>query len=997
MKLNFCLLVNQKKHKHCTSNMLVKILLFIQVSFGTLAQINRNETIEKEISFNLNQFNNLIKSAPKYQEVDGRNVQALLITLPDLIKESEIYEIVEIKDEALFNKERPDLKFYRGLAVGDKTKSIRITVKDFFFTATIIENGELITFQKKNQNRSDQQFVLKNEPLDISGLECGFIENDINKNRRSKSIQTADISFGDNHLSYRFAILVSDEFYQATKGISDFDANVEAAALTNLNSLNAFYENELSITFVPVSPIGSSNLFSHYTTAITYRGAGYQDLGNVNVNINANFGISNYDIGHMFYKMPNGYGGSGRASLGVVCDNSKGSGWTGAGNSVGSSFVSILLHEVGHQFDASHSFNGSGLNCNGGNYMQNGAVEPGSGTTIMSYHGNCDNLHNLTGPDDNFFHINSLIQITSYITSSIPSCASVTSLSNSIPVPDAGANYSIPKSTPFVLTATGTDADTDVLSYTWEQVDVAISNDHGALGQTNGDGAYNAVNSNTAPLFRSRQSSSPIRTFPDISYVLNNANNPPDNWGEDLPAVARTLNFRITVRDNKSGGGAFASDITQISVINTPTAFMVTFPNTNTLLTPGSTITTTWNVAQSNLAPINVANVKISFSTDGGNTYSTLLASTPNDGSQSILLPNTSTTQGRLKIEAISNIFFDISDDNLTLGICMPEVSSIINNSDLVLPEGDSQLDLELYSRGALISSINGTVDIGDPITFLTVDDGTNTSSCAFYSNSPHYELREFVLSNSANTTIQFSGSNTLSFKLMNLYQDTYTNENVCQNWLASTAIDSPGPINLMTNLSKYLTIGTKYLLKISGFDGNNTGNYNVTSSSAMYKPVPSTGSAYSLTYLIINTNSNLITQITQNTNLTSYSPGNYRIYGLSYATGTNIDTYLNTNFAAFQSLLSNSTICGSLSSNFKNITINSSSPCQSVLTLVNPANNISSGTEVFQASNNIQASNKITGGNVTYDAKLHIQLNEGFEVTSAGGTVFKTELVGCN
>jgi subtilase family serine protease len=91
--------------------------------------------------------------------------------------------------------------------------------------------------------------------------------------------------------------------------------------------------------------------------------------------------------------------------------------------------------------------------------------------------------------------------------------------------------------------------------------------------------------------------------------------------------------------------------------------FAVTAPNTNVTWTAGTTQTVTWDPAGTSGAPIAVANVRILLSTDNGQTFPTVLAaSTPNDGSQSISAPNVSTSTARVKIEAIGNIFFDISN-----------------------------------------------------------------------------------------------------------------------------------------------------------------------------------------------------------------------------------------------------------------------------------------------------------------------------------------------
>ena len=68
------------------------------------------------------------------------------------------------------------------------------------------------------------------------------------------------------------------------------------------------------------------------------------------------------------------------------------------------------------------------------------------------------------------------------------------------------------------------------------------------------------------------------------------------------------------------------------------------------------------------VAPVGTANVKISLSTDGGLTYPTVLAeSTPNDGSQAVTLPAVNTTTARIKVEAVGNVFFDVSNADFTI------------------------------------------------------------------------------------------------------------------------------------------------------------------------------------------------------------------------------------------------------------------------------------------------------------------------------------------
>jgi hypothetical protein len=128
------------------------------------------------------------------------------------------------------------------------------------------------------------------------------------------------------------------------------------------------------------------------------------------------------------------------------------------------------------------------------------------------------------------------------------------------------------------------------------------------------------------------------------------------------------MNFRFTARDNRASGGGTANAASQVTVVATAGPFTVTQPNTAISWSGGSSQTITWNVAGTTAAPISAANVKISLSIDGGNNFSTVLAaSTPNDGSQAVTIPNTPTTTARIKVEAVGNIFFDISNTNSPL------------------------------------------------------------------------------------------------------------------------------------------------------------------------------------------------------------------------------------------------------------------------------------------------------------------------------------------
>ena len=372
--------------------------------------------------------------------------------------------------------------------------------------------------------------------------------------------------------------------------------------------------------------------------------------------IDAVIGSANYDIGHLVHRA----GNNGNAGcIGCVCKaGQKGSAFTSHTAPVGDPFVvDYLTHEMGHQFGGNHTF----AHSYEGTIAQ---CEPGSGSSIMGYAGITGSTTDIQSHSDDYFHARSIEQISNYIKSA--SCGTVALTGNNAPVAAAGSDYVIPKSTPFTLTGSGSDADvSDVLTYAWEQIDARSSSSPTTPSAT----------ATAGPVFRSY---APVtitsRTFPRLASILDGTNG--YKW-EVLPSVARTLNFRFTVRDNRSGGGNNKSDDMAVTISAAAGPFGVSAPNTAVSWPVGSTQTVTWTVNSTNAAPVNCANVAILLSTDGGQTFPvTLLASTPNDGSQAITVPNNPSASCRIKVAAVGNIFFDISNVNFTIGGTAPACSA---------------------------------------------------------------------------------------------------------------------------------------------------------------------------------------------------------------------------------------------------------------------------------------------------------------------------------
>lgn len=121
-----------------------------------------------------------------------------------------------------------------------------------------------------------------------------------------------------------------------------------------------------------------------------------------------------------------------------------------------------------------------------------------------------------------------------------------------------------------------------------------------------------------------------------------------DNFTLDFLACkrcCRTFSFRVTLRDNNPGGGCTTERDITVTVTANAGPVVVTQPDTAVTWAGNSTQTVTWNVAGTTGNGVNCSGVNMLISTDGGATFSTLVAGTPNDGSQAVTIPNVGTTR----------------------------------------------------------------------------------------------------------------------------------------------------------------------------------------------------------------------------------------------------------------------------------------------------------------------------------------------------------------
>jgi len=512
----------------------------------------------------------------------------------------------------------PDIQTFEGVGLEDPTATIRFEMTPAGFSGMIwsSKNGtqviqaveanhktsQYIVFNKKSANPDKNNFTCHTDHID----QAEIIERTVGRARNSDGFLR----------TYRLALAVTAEYttlYGGTK------AGAMAAMATTINRVNGILKRDLAIELQLVANNDQIIFTNAGADGYTNDDSGMM-LEENQTNLDNIIGTENYDIGHVFST-----GNGGVAYLGSVCfSDIKAGGVTGSQLPQGDAFdVDYVTHEIGHQLGANHTQN------NDCSSTFATSVEPGSGSTIMGYAGIC--FPNVQNNSDDYFHAISINQIRGFITGSADACAIKTATSNAAPTVNAGADYTIPHSTPFELEGIATDANNDGLTYAWEQMDNAPAH------------MPPLATSDKGPAFRSLPPvNSPIRQFPAKGATKDHQ---PSTW-EVLPSVGRAMKFRLTVRDYFSGGGNVTHDEMALTVASNAGPFKLSNPNGGESLAAGIQQTVKWDVGGSNQVPVNCMAVDIFLSVDGGETYPIVLAeNVANDGSAEVVFQNSMVTQ----------------------------------------------------------------------------------------------------------------------------------------------------------------------------------------------------------------------------------------------------------------------------------------------------------------------------------------------------------------
>lgn len=613
-----------------------------------------------------------IQSQLKNAQESGSNAKPVEISLPTLRGKIERFAIYSFPVLAKELADQYQLGSYVGVGIDDPSKFVRFSVAPNDFQSMIIKDGkyEFIDAQDagktiygvhpKSQNPDGKSFSCSTseDPASVNQLDAIKISGQSFTNQSSNFAKSSD----KKYRTLRLAISATGEYTAFHGGTY---ATAWAAINATMTRVNGVFEKDLALhlnvqNFPAIVYLNAAT--DPYTNNLNYQ---LQQVLSSNV-----VGSANYDIGHVF----NAAGNNGNAGcIGCICiaptstdpalDESygKGSAFTQSTSPVGDTFdIDFVAHEMGHQLGANHTYahviEGSGVN-----------MEPGSGSTIMGYAGITN--ANVQMNSDPYFHVASIVQIQNNMLSK--TCDVETVVANNPPVIVAPPTYSIPKGTAFVLTASATDPENDPLTYTWEEFD-----DAGAIVNNQITGgpiiASNLGNTAYGASFRSfSPTASPTRYFPKLSSVLNGVLNNSTNQWESVSNVARLSRFAVTVRDNSTVGlGTQQQTQSALQIINVGNdgpfkvndQFQYAYTNLSTPIL--------WDVVNTAAAPYNAANVKIDYTVDNGTTWIVLLASTVNDGSESITFPANLNNQNiKLRISAINNVFYAVKSIFVTTSV----------------------------------------------------------------------------------------------------------------------------------------------------------------------------------------------------------------------------------------------------------------------------------------------------------------------------------------
>lgn len=672
-------------------------------------------------SLNLDAFKTIITTAPDR----FLSQQGVIVTFPNAQGEMERFELFEASNfEPELQAQYPEIRSYIGIGIDDKKAQLRMSIDPKGVQTMIFRAGKKTEFMEPYaENGLIYASYVSSRQKGKMPFTCSTADHSMS-NRLSQGLDNQDIMANNGVLkTFRLALSCTGEYGTYHGGA----VGALAAMNATMTRVNGVFEKDLAVR---LNIIANNNLVV-YTNPATDPYSPASGMNNWNNQLQSTLtsviGEANYDIGHLF----GATGGGGNAGcIGCVCvDGQKGRGITSPADGVpaGDLFdIDYVAHELGHQLGANHTFSedieGTGVN-----------VEPGSGSTIMAYAGITQ--FNVQGNSDDYFTYRSILQIQNNLANK--PCANNITLSNPALTITSGGNWTIPNGTAFILTGTN-PTNNPGATFTWEQ-------NNSATAAVTGANSICYPTKPAGPNFRSLPPvGTPVRYMPAFSSVLNN--NLTTTW-ESVLTIGRTMAFTLTARDNIANGGQTNTANASITVSANIGPFAVTSQNSSGVSwNQGSTQTITWAVNNTtNL--VGSSNVDILLSTDGGQTFSTVLASnTPNDGSENITVPNIASQACRIMIKPTGNIYYALNTVPFSIGY---SCSVISNNTIAAIADGLGANQAGATTVSTINSSETGNIEsievslnvthswIGDLVIALVHPDGTSINLWNRTCNNP--------------------------------------------------------------------------------------------------------------------------------------------------------------------------------------------------------------------------------------------------------------------